>query len=318
MNKLRWGILAVVLVVCAALFFGFVLHNEEYTGQEFMFDTLCSITAYGDEAQNAVEAALERAREIHSITNGFSGDSEVSGINSAKAGEKVKISRDIAKILQTARKVETASNGAFDVSIASVVRLWNFDGEGRVPSEKEIAEALSRSGGEKFIMDFDEGLVIKKEDGILIDLGGVAKGYAADEAVKVLKEHGVQGAIVDFGGNILCFGKNPNSDDGLWRVGVQKPFAPLGEVDEENIIEVSEAAVVTSGTYQRYFEKNGEKYHHIIDTATGYPANREYSSVTVVAENGLVADCLSTACFVLGKEKGTELAKSFGAEIFFK
>ncbi len=318
MNKLRWGILTVVLVICAAFFFRFLWQKEQYTGEDYMFDTHCTVTAYGDNAQAAVEAALRRAREIHNITNVFAENSEVSKINSAKADEKVKISRDIAEILKTAKMVEEASDGAFAVSIAPVVSLWDFGGEGRVPSEKEIAEALELSDGENFIIDFGDGYVIKKDSDARIDLGGVAKGYAADEAVKILKEYVVKGAIVDFGGNILCFGENPNSGDGLWRVGVQKPFAPLGEVDEEKIIEVSEAAVVTSGTYQRYFEKNGEKYHHIIDTATGYPAKREYSSVTVVTGNGLLADCLSTACFVLGEENGTKLANNFDAEVFFR
>lgn len=318
MNKLRWGIMAVALVACAALFFGVIWEKENFTGEDYMFDTRCTVTAYGENAQAAVEAALMRAREIHNITNVFSENSEVSVINSAKVGERVKISQDIAKILKTAKTVEEASNGAFDISIAPVVSLWDFGGEGRVPTEQEIAEALELSGGEKIIVDFNDGMVVKTDSMARIDLGGVAKGYAADEAVKVLRQYGVKGAIVDFGGNILCFGENPNSDDGLWRVGVQKPFAPLGEVDEENIIEVSDAAVVTSGTYQRYFEINGEKYHHIIDTATGYPANQEYSSVTVVTESGLLADCLSTACFVLGEEKGTKLAKNFDAEVFFR
>lgn len=318
MNKLRWGIMAVALVACAALFFGVISKKENFTGEDYMFDTRCTVTAYGENAQTAVEAALMRAREIHNITNVFSENSEVSEINSAKVGERVKISQDIARILKTAKMVEEASNGAFDISIAPVVSLWDFGGEGRVPTEQEIAEALELSGGEKIMVDFTDGMVVKTDSMARIDLGGVAKGYAADEAVRVLKQYGVEGAIVDFGGNILCFGKNPNTDDGLWRVGVQKPFAPLGEIDEENIIESSEAAVVTSGTYQRYFEKNGEKYHHIIDTATGYPANRDYSSVTVVAENGLLADCLSTACFVLGEEKGTKLANEFGAEVFFR
>ena len=121
---------------------------------------------------------------------------------------------------------------------------------------------------------------------------------------------------MDLGGNITVMGSNPNTKDGRWRIGMQKPYSPTGEFDE--VLEVATGAVVTSGTYQRYFERDGIRYHHIIDPHTGYPADRDYSSVTVVAESGLYADCLATACFVLGRDAGEILAEKFGAEIYFR
>jgi len=317
MNRLKWGLTVVAIVVIAGIFFRLKNTSDEFTGKEFLFDTYCTVTVYGKNAEEAVSAVFERVSEIHNATNIFSADSEVSAINSAKKGEKVPVGEDVARILSVAQKVQKASDGAFDVSIAPIVLLWNFGGEGHVPSNEELEKALTVSGGEMVVFDSDARTVVKGDDAARIDLGGVAKGYAGDEAISVLKRFEVEGAIVDFGGNILCMGKNPNTETGLWRIGLQTPFAPTGEYNEEKILEIAEGAVVTSGNYQRYFEKNGTKYHHIIDPSTGYPVESDYNSVSVVADSGLVGDCLSTACFVLGREKGEVLAEEFGAEIYF-
>lgn len=318
MNRVKWGILTVLLVLAAVLFFNYLNEDEGYSREVFLFDTACTVTAYGNDAEQAVDAAIERISEIHRLTDAFSENSVIAKINCAKAGEIVEVGDDIAEILSVAVSVSEKSGGAFEISIAPVVKLWNFDGGGKVPDELEIAQAMKRAGNGKIIFDGESKTVVKTDDGAAVDLGGAAKGYAGDVAIAVLSEFDVRGAIVDLGGNISCFGSNPNSEDGVWRIGLQKPFAPTGEYDEDNIIEISGGAVVTSGTYQRYFEKDGEIYHHIIDPETGYPAVQEYSGVTIVTDSSLLGDCLATACFVLGKDEGTHLAEEYGAKILFE
>lgn len=317
MKKLKWGFAAVIiLTLFAGLFYQSVLKDKGFERTEFMFDTQCTVTAYGKDAKAATEAVFDRLSEIHNVTNSFSEDSQVSKINSAAAGEEIEVCEDMGKILSVAFTIRDASGGAFDVSIAPVVSLWNFSGGGRVPQNSEIKDALAKTGKDKILFDRERQIVTKTVDSAKIDLGGAAKGYAGDIAVEVLKEFNVSGAVVDLGGNITVLGTNPRTKDGKWRIGMQKPYSPTGEFDE--VVEVESGAVVTSGTYQRYFERDGREYHHIIDPYTGYPAQKEYSSVTVVAESGLYADCLATACFVLGEDKGQALAEEFGAKIYFR
>ncbi len=317
MKKFKWGfVIIIVVTLFAGLFYQNVLKDNGYERTEFMFDTQCTVAAYGKDAKAAVEAVFDRLAEIHDATNFFSDDSQVGMINNALAGEEIEVCEDVYQILSAAFEIEGASEGAFDVTIAPVVALWDFAGGGRVPETSEIAQALESVGNDKILFDRERKIVAKTTDSAKIDLGGVAKGYAGDVAIEVLENFQVDGAVVDLGGNITVMGNNPNTKNGRWRIGMQKPYSPTGEFDE--VLEVANGAVVTSGTYQRFFEKDGARYHHIIDPRTGYPADREYSGVTVVAESGLYADCLATACFVLGNDEGQRLAEKFGAEIYFR
>ncbi len=315
MKKLGWGFIALLVVtMVAGLYLRQQGKNNMTEKTVFLFDTMCSVRAYGENSEAAVEKVVERLAEIHKKTDFFSDSSDVSRINSADAEIEVEVSQDVAKILMAAEEVRALSDGAFDVSIAPIVSLWNFSGEGRIPSDEELKDSveLVKNGGILI-----EGNKIKKtKAGTKIDLGGAAKGYAGDVAIELLKNFEVSGAIVDLGGNITAMGENPETDDGKWRIGIQKPFAPTGEYDE--IIEIESGAVVTSGTYQRYFEKDGARYHHIIDPQTGEPARRDYSSVTVISDSALYGDCLATACFVLGENEGTRLAENLDAEVVFQ
>ncbi len=315
MRKLGWGF-AILLVVTmvAGLYLGQQGENNMTEKTVFLFDTMCSVRAYGKNSEDAVERVVERLAEIHKKTDFFSDSSDVSKINSANAEIEVEVSQDVAKILAAAEEVRALSDGAFDVSIAPVVALWDFSGEGRIPSDAEIGEALELAANGGILVNGNK--ITKAHSQTKIDLGGAVKGYAGDVAIEILKEFGVSGAIVDLGGNITAVGKNPETDDGKWRIGIQKPFAPTGEYDE--IIEIESGAVVTSGTYQRYFEKDGARYHHIIDPQTGKPVKRDYSSVTVISDSALYGDCLATACFVLGRDEGQALAAKCGAEVVFR
>lgn len=283
---------------------------------EFLFDTECTVRAYGKRAEEAVDAVFSELANLDGITDMYDSGSQVSQINSAAAGETVKVDMAVVNMISTAQQVCRDSGGAFDITVAPVTRLWKFDGgEPSVPDPSAIRDALAAVGTENFSVDLKDFTVTKLANGAAIDLGGVVKGYAADKAAQILKSFEVDGAIADLGGNVMCVGKNPKTKNGKWRIGLQKPFAPTGEYDR--VIELSSGAAVTSGTYQRGFELDGRRYHHILDPQNGYPSEKSYDGVTVTAERALIADCLSTACFVLGEEKGRELAEKYGADIYY-
>lgn len=303
-----------VVLVFVSFWYKGTVKQKSYESSEFLFDTVCKITAYGRNSKAAVDAAFESIKKINDLTDFYSEDSEVSKINSAKSGEITKISADTAKILKTALVVSEKSGGAFDPTVAPLSELWNFKEAKIPPGDELIKKALENVDYRLVVLDEKNLTVKKKKDGVKIDLGGAAKGYACDVAAAVLKEHGTSGTV-DLGGNIACVGKSEKSSDGGWRVGLQKPFEPVGTY--EKVISVFEKSVVTSGNYQRYFEYNNKIYHHILNTETGFPKEADYNAVTVVSSSSLEADCLSTACFVLGKEKGEALAKEFGAEVYF-
>lgn len=314
MKKLK-NILTLLFI--AALIFGLWYKNSgssAYKTTEFLFDTTCSVTAYGRAAEASAKEAFIIIEEIHSLTNLFSSSSDVAKINSASPGETVKINKMTAEILKTALEISEKTNGAFDPTIEPLSTLWDFKAENpSVPTEKEIKAAAKKVDYTALILDTEACTVTKKAN-VKIDLGAAAKGYACDKATEIFKKKNIS-AIIDLGGNVSCTGKNPKTKDGLWRVGLQTPFKATGSF--EKITEISEGSVVTSGTYQRYFEKNGEKYHHIIDPESGYPKKAEYNAVTVVTNSSLLADCLSTACFVLGKEAGRKLAEEYNAQIYY-
>ena len=317
MKKIRiyFSIVILATLLIAMLYNGMVRPNE-VSKTEFLFDTPCTITVFKNSEKSAVAEAFNEATRIHKLSNFFDSASDVSKINTAKMNKPVKVDPSIIEMLDLAGKISDSSNGAFDISIARVMRLWTFDKENPIPpTEEEIKAALAFSGKGSIAVDKNSYTVTKKYDDTQIDLGGIAKGYAADMAAKVLQEMNVKAAIIDFGGNLITIGKNPKTKDGMWRRGLQKPFSPNGEYVKT--LKIGPGAVATSGTYQRNFVYDGVLYHHIIDPKTGKPANQAFSGVTVTASNSALADALGTAVFVLGREEGRKLAEDFGAEVVF-
>ncbi len=317
MKKLRLILsLLIVLALFSGLFVRGLRQNKELTKSEFLFDTLCTITTYSKSDSKAIDKAFDESARIHRLADFFDNQSDVSRINNAKADDAVTIDADVMNMLVTAGEVFQKSNGAFDITVAPVSSLWDFNSENSAPpGDSEIGVLLPLVDFDALTLDVSNMTVAKSFSDMKIDLGGIAKGYAADRAAAVLKKYGVKNALIDFGGNIVVLGKNPNTKDGIWRIGLQTPYAATGDYSE--ILEISSGAVVTSGTYQRYFEHNGRKYHHIIDPKTGYPSNQDYDGVTVSAESAALSDCLATAVFVMGKDKGTVLAAEYDAQLYF-
>ena len=284
----------------------------------FIMDTPCTITAGSkDEAtlKEAIQKAFNRVCEIESYTDYYLESSDVAMINSGKANDPTSVSDDTINILQAALEICEKSEGAFDITVAPLKDIWGFKEEiHNIPTDSEISAALSLVDYKNIHIDTENKTVTKTNDLTKIDLGGCAKGYAADEALKILKDYNVEYALIDFGGNILTYGHNPTNQNGEWVIGIQKPFSQNGEYS--NTLSVANKAVVTSGIYQRYFEQDVKLYHHILDTSTGYPADNNIQSATIISDSAMYADCLSTASVVLGTKKATKLAREYNSDIY--
>lgn len=305
---------AILLVVCTMCSCAPIKNSDEYSETKLLMDTVCTIKAGGAAAQTAVKAAFDRIEEIDAEVSYFSDTSDVTAVNSASSGEAVAVGAHTIEIIKTALAVSKASEGAFDITVAPLKDLWNFQGGSHEPPAKgEIDALLPLTDYSQLTIDETARTVTKALAAAKIDLGGAAKGYAADCAAEVLKQNGAEWALIDLGGNVCVFGKNPARTDGRWIIGIQKPFKSGGEYAQT--VTLSEGAVVTSGNYQRYFEWDGQLYHHILNPMTGYPSDSGISGASIVSDSALLADCLSTACMVIGEERGKELAESFGAEL---
>lgn len=261
-------------------------------------DTYITMTAYGRNAETALTEAEERLTELEKLWSVTVPGSDIYAVNHG-GGQPVRVSGDTAELLSFVLKMAEETNGALEPTIYPVLSAWGFTTEeNRIPSDDEIFELLKNVGYEQVRLD---GSNVLLENGMMLDLGAVGKGYAGDLVVQVLQENGINSALLDIGGNIQAVGTKP--DGSPWRLGLRDPFSggTLG------VLEISSMAVVTSGNYERYFTgEDGKQYGHIINPVTGYPAESGLASVTVIAEEGRLCDALSTSLFVMGPERAVE------------
>lgn len=271
----------------------------------FAMDTVMTLTAYGPHAReglSATEAEINRLEQVLSVTRE---DSEVWALNHS-AGAPVTVGADTAALLDAAAALGDRTGGALDVALYPVVRAWGFTtGEARIPGAAELADLLTRVDYRAIARSGDTATL---PAGMELDFGALAKGYAGEQCAALLREAGVTSAILNLGGNVQTVGAKP--DGSPWRVAVQDPEGS-GE-DYVGWLELTDEAAVTSGGYQRYFERDGVRYWHIIDPATGAPARSGLLSATIVGKSGTVCDGLSTALFVLGAEQGLDCWRESG------
>lgn len=274
--------------------------------------TIVEITLIGTDKQALEDALAEvfaRITEIERVSDRFTGDSEISAINRRKAPGTIPVSADMLRMLLLARKVSELSGGAFDVTVAPLVDLWGFDVGGSLPKAEEIDRQRERVDYRRLQIDEDASTITLTDTSARLDLGGIAQGYAAGEAEKLIRKRGITGGVINISGDITVIG---DKDGKPWRIGVQDPRNPETLCA---VINARDIAIVTSGDYERCFFVAGVRYHHILDPKTGYPA-RGCASVTVVTKDVEMADGLSTAIFVLGAEAGLALARSLpGVEV---
>ena len=229
-------------------------------------------------------------------------------INESAGNTPVLVTPEVFSVIQHGLAFSRLSDGAFDITVGPLVLLWGIGTENpKIPTQSEILGALSLIDYKRLMLIKENGTVLLEIKGMQIDLGGIGKGYSGDKAADFLSRHGVTSALINFGGNIYTLGKK--TDGTSWRIGIQHPAAERGRY--VGIVEVTDAAVATSGKYERYFDSDGIRYHHILDTATGFPVENEIASVTIVAESSMTADALSTVVFAMGLETGFKLVQSY-------
>ena len=308
----KWRAFALALILaCAMNLTGCAsAQPKKQTAIGFYLDTVITLTAYVDDAKVLDDALLECGRYERLLSRTIE-DSDVWRVNHAN-GEPVEVSEETVEILETARQVSALSGGMFDVTIAPVSTMWDFtSGAAVVPEADAIARAAERVDYSKVETD---GNRVTLPEGMMIDLGGIAKGYIADAVKGYLEQRGVNSAVLSFGGNIVTIGQKP--DGSPWKVGIQDIDKPTGEY---MLVALNfGGSTVTSGIYERGFEVDGVYYHHILDTSTGWPVQNELASVTIFSESSMWGDALATAAFALGTEKGMELIEGIdGVEAVF-
>ena len=275
---------------------------------EFALGTVCSVTLFDQARDNVYNDIFTRIREIENLMSVHIPSSDVSRINAAAGIMPVSVHKDTFKVIERAVYFAGLSGGAFDPSVGPLVSIWGIGGDNpRVPPQEEIDKALPLVNWRFIEMDAQTNSVFLTQYGMALDLGGIAKGYAADEAARIAREAGIKRANIDLGGNIIMIGER--TDRTPWRVGIQTPGKNRGSVI--GVLQITEKTVVTSGVYERFFEEDGVRYHHLFSPFHGYPADNGLLSVTVITDISMDADALSTAVFVLGYEKGIALLESF-------
>lgn len=274
----------------------------------FFFDTVISVSVdmegvsvSGDELRSEV---LDLCAHYENLLSRTVEGSDVSRINSA-GGAPVEVDPETAGLISLALSYCADTQGLFDITIAPVSSLWDFSSdEPALPDPSAIGEALPHVNYRNVVVDGSMVQLLDPE--AAIDLGAIAKGFIADRIRDLLFSLGVQNALINLGGNVVAMGKKEGKTG--YRIGIQKPFAARGTLLAS--IDVSDMSVVTSGPYERSFTVGDTLYHHILDTKTGYPVENGLASVTILAEDSVTADALSTSLYVLGYEKGTELLAS--------
>jgi thiamine biosynthesis lipoprotein len=276
-------------------------------------DTFITITVVSDSellAGAAIEATFTRIEQFGNMINFYSPDSELSVINKNAGASATRVSPETLDVIDKALYVAEKSGGAFDPTIGPVTRLWDFH-DNIKPEDADIKKNLPLVNYRNVRIDRKHSTVFLTGKGMLLDLGGIAKGYAADLAVETLKRQGIRAGIVAVAGDIKVFGSRP--DGKPWNIGIRNP-RQKGEKDEiAAIAHLSDKAISTAGDYERFFIRDGQRYHHIMDPATGYPAYGT-RSVSVVTDRGVFADGFDNAIFVLGPERGARLIEQLGRD----
>ncbi len=283
---------------------------ESIMGTEVTVTVVAKSTAEGD---SALEAAMTEIKRFDQMMSLYKDDSELTKVNLAAGKQPVAVSPEMIEVVEIAARVSRLTNGAFDVTIGPLVVLWQMRlKEGRPPTDGEIAHVLPRIDYRAVIIDKKSSTLFLAKPNMIMDFGGIAKGYAADKAAELLRKRGIENAVVAIAGDIRVLGRR---EDGLpWRIGVQHPR----EKDKLlTVLDLSDKYISTSGDYERFKMIGKKRYHHILDPRTGKPS-KGMASVTLICDRGSLGDPLTTALFVLGTDKGMKIVKSLGYEAIFE
>ena len=314
MKKSAKSLLTVLLLLSFLL--ASCSEQKSVTQTQKVLGTICTITV-PEENAGVLEKVFDELYRIQSVFNFYDQGSLLCQVNNNAGIEPVTVTDEFLYVLQTAQIAGDLTDGAFNPLVGPLVKLWDVNGKNpRIPAKEEITEALRYNSWDNVEVNVPAKTVFLKNRGMEMDFGGVLKGYAADVINMMLNREGVPSAVINLGGNVYARGKSFKG--GAWKIGIVEPvFEGTDAVGKPNsvskddkeklIVKAKNQAVVTSGGYERFFELEGKRYHHIFDARTGYPSESGLASVTVVTDSSIMADCLSTAFFVLGKEKACEV-----------
>lgn len=303
------GILFVVVLSVFIVCYGKMQKPEEpITAMAFKLNTVVKVTIYDSQDEKILQDALALCDKYEKIFSRTRTDSEIYLLNEGKLPQEdgyYILSEECAELIGKGLYYSELSGGAFDITIEPLSSLWDFtSGEKQIPDPQTLVEAQKHVGYEK--VELKGNKIRFQEDGMGLELGAIAKGYIADKIKEFLISEGIESAVIDLGGNVLCIGARPDGE--AFRVGIQKPFADRNETVAT--AGIRDRSVVSSGIYERYFEKDGKLYHHILNPKSGYPYENGLTAVTILSDESVDGDGLSTVCFALGLEKGMELINS--------
>lgn len=295
------GLVFIILIVI------FITSNSKktYIVKEFYsLGTTNQLKVYGKNANKAIRQSIKKVYEIDDKMSVFKEFSEISKINKNAGKEMQIVSKETFYVIQKAIKYCSLSKGAFDITIRPIVALWGIGkAYQHIPPINEIKENLKFVNYKNIVIDENTSSIFLKNEKQEIDVGGIAKGYAADEVKNIILKNGIKSALINLGGNILSIG---TKEDGTpWNVGIQDPTRTRGEF--AITIRVVSKSVVTSGNYERYFDQNGKRFHHIINPITGYPSEGDIISATIISDNSIDGDGLSTGVYIMGVRKAIKL-----------
>ena len=270
----------------------------------FKLNTIINIVVYDSTDETILDEAFALCDKYEAMLSRTKETSEIYQLNQTQ-NTPFTLSAEALEVLMAGLEYSRLSNGSFDITVEPLTSLWNFgSSEQRLPKKEEIQTAIENIGYDYVKVDGNT-VTLEKED-MGIDLGAIAKGYIADKMKDFLISKGVNSAIINLGGNVLCIGSKPDGSD--FKIGIQKPFEDRNETIA--VMELSDVSVVSSGIYERYFKEDGKQYHHILNPSDGYPYDNDLLSVTIISDKSIDGDALSTTCFSLGVEKGMELINS--------
>ncbi|WP_195854778.1 FAD:protein FMN transferase [Aerococcus mictus] len=254
------------------------------------------------EAEALLEKSEAKLRDYEYRFSANRDDSMLMQVNQAAGKAAVAVDKDLFDLIQLAKKVSVSTEGRFNLAIGPLVKLWHIGfSDARVPSQEEIDERLDLIDPHKVQLDPTTHKVYLEKEGMEIDLGAIAKGYFANQIVADWRQAGADYGLINLGGNVLVMGDAPNRDDGFWRIGIQRPDAIRGEIMAT--VPVKNQSVVTSGIYERSFKQEGQSYHHILDSKTGYPIETDLASLTIIAPQSVFCEIWTTALFALNSEE---------------
>jgi len=300
---------ALLCVSCIAALASCHGPEQPLSRTEHVLGTQCAITLYDHASAGSLDSCFARLREINARMSVRDPGSELDAVNDAAGKGAVPVTDDVFAVVRRALELARLSNGLFDPTVGPLVRLWGINTDhARVPSPAEVKAALSLVSWKDVVMDDTARTIELRRPAMSLDVGGVAKGYAADEMVRILAQKGARSAIIDLGGNVFAMGSKP--DGGPWSIGIQDSWGTRGAL--LGVVQVRNRTVVTSGVYERFFQENGKRFHHIMDTRTGFPVDNGIVSATVVADTSFAADGMTLTLLSMGPGRGLALAHRLG------